>query len=172
MPDVHLEHILGKTKNIHLVQVFKEVLRTLWGNLCVLSVCPQFKLCKEWYSLCSLSKRRTMFAGFLHYIYLYTYIYNIHIYTHTYSDVPPCNSQIFDLHIPKKQNETPGKKYINFSEPGLKKHHSIWCLLTLYVLVPFSVTFVLSGGSEFVSSSCFFPWFSLQDSYQGSPILL
>ena len=106
-------------------------------------------------------------------IYIYIHIYIIYTYTHIHIRMcPPCNNQIFDLHIPKKQNETPGKKYINFSEPGLKKHHSIWCLLTLYVLVPFSVTFVLSGGLEFVSSSSFFPWLSLQKSYQGSPILL
>jgi hypothetical protein len=61
--DIHLEHYLENenqrfcrvicskytvrtpTKNIYLEQVFQDVLRTLWGNLCVLSVCPQFRLC-------------------------------------------------------------------------------------------------------------------------------
>ena len=52
-----------------------------------------------------------------------------------------------------------------FRSLGKKFHHSIWCFLTLYVLVLFSLTFVLSGGLELVSSSSFFPWFSLQESY-------
>ena len=54
---------------------------------------------------------------------------------------------------------------LTFRSPGKKFHHSIWCFLTRYVLVLFSLTFVLSGGLELVSSSSFFPWVSLQESY-------
>ena len=68
---------------------------------------------KETYHVCRVSAL---------YISIYIYIYIIYTYTHIHIRMcPPCNNQIFDLHIPKKQNETPGKKYINFSEPGLKK---------------------------------------------------
>ena len=51
---------------------------------------------------------------------------------------------------------------LTFRSLGKKFHHSIWCFLALYVLVPFSLAFVLSGGLELVSSSSFFSWFSLQ----------
>ena len=66
--DIHLEHLENTNqtftwemcskyplripaKNMHLEQVFKDVFRTFWSNLCVLSVCPQLELCKDWYSL-------------------------------------------------------------------------------------------------------------------------
>ena len=52
-----------------------------------------------------------------------------------------------------------------FRSLGKKFNQSIWCFLTLYVLILFSLTFVLSGGLELVSSSSFFPWFSPQESY-------
>ena len=54
---------------------------------------------------------------------------------------------------------------LTFRSLGKKFHHSIWCFLTLYVLVLFSLAFVSSGGLELVSSSSFFSWFSLQESY-------
>ena len=54
---------------------------------------------------------------------------------------------------------------LTFRSLGKKCHHSIWCFQTLYVLVLFSLTFVLSGGLELVSSSSFFPWLYLQESY-------
>ena len=54
---------------------------------------------------------------------------------------------------------------LTFRSLGKKFHHSIWCFLTLYVLVPFSLAFVSSGGLELVSSSSFFSWFSLQEPY-------
>ena len=54
---------------------------------------------------------------------------------------------------------------LTFRSPGNKFHHSVWYFLTRYVLVLFSLTFVLSGGLELVSSSSFFPWVSLQESY-------
>ena len=54
---------------------------------------------------------------------------------------------------------------LTFRSLGKKFHHSIWCFLTLYVLVPFSLAFVSSGGLELVSISSFFSWFSLQESY-------
>ena len=54
---------------------------------------------------------------------------------------------------------------LTFRSLGKKFHHSIWCFLTLYVLVLVSLAFVSSGGLELVSSSSFFSWFSLQESY-------
>ena len=54
---------------------------------------------------------------------------------------------------------------LTFRSLGKKFHHSIWCFLALYVLVLFSLAFVSSGGLELVSSSSFFSWFSLQESY-------
>ena len=54
---------------------------------------------------------------------------------------------------------------LTFRSLGKKFHHSIWCFLTLYVLVLFSLAFVSSGGLELVSISSFFSWFSLQESY-------
>ena len=77
---------------------------------------------------------------------------------------PPCNG------FPREAKWSTRKIVQNditvtFRSLGKKFHHSIWCFLTLYVLVLFSLTFVLSGGLELVSSSSFFPWFSLQESY-------
>ena len=96
---------------------------------------------------------------------IYTYT---HIITHTYSDVPPLVTAkylIYTYQRSKTKHQKKNQMTLTFRNLGTKNHHSIWCLLTLYVLVPFSVTFVLSGGLEFVSSSSFFPWLSLQKSH-------
>ena len=66
------------------------------------------------------------------------------------------------------QNEAPGKlprMTLTFRSPDKKFSAFHLVFFPLYVLVLFSLTFVLSGGLELVSSSSFFPWFSLQESY-------